>query len=142
MMRKMLCVLCAVIFLSACSCSSGAETESNGMKLHFENQTDIEVYGIELHLGDTSSTVVNADGSAIAKGDNLVIEVLREDFTSAGHTSFDLYLLGDQNGKNRMPVDQSMSIDFIPGEEWHFKVTGGKEGSAALHMQRSIGRTD
>ncbi|TFE02332.1 hypothetical protein [Jeotgalibacillus salarius] len=135
-MKKMMITFWAVLFISGCGFSSGMEGGSNGVYVHIKNNTDFNLYGLELNMETSSHMVINANGTEVEKGESMVIELLKGDMSASSSEQFELFIITNENGDKRLPVEHSYTIDFNPGQSWYFELKGNDVKDLALYKER------
>ena len=98
-----LSMIALVVLLSACAGTSGVPIEPNeeNMIIHIKNNTNFDIYGVEVSILDHSPTSVNADGSKIEKGESHIFEFSRRDFELDGEATVEVSILKKYNIKNQ-----------------------------------------
>lgn len=140
MMKKLISMtIFLMIFLTACTENYGTpiEPNENNMIITIKNNTDFEFYGLEVAILNQSQGTVNADGSAIEKGDDLRFEFLEEDFELEGKAEMEIFILTDTNTEDngdRIPLNNKVKLDLDSNKEIFFELTGKSLNKAALRM--------
>lgn len=137
-MKKLVSLmLFLLIFLSACTESSGTPIvpNENNMIINVKNNADFEVYGLELDIRNHTQGAINADGSKLEKGDELLFEFLEDDFHLEGEGEMTVYMLTDthiEDNGDRIPLNQKITFDFVSNKEIIFELTGESISEAEL----------
>ncbi|WP_404407061.1 hypothetical protein [Jeotgalibacillus malaysiensis] len=134
-MKKMMLTLFAVLLLIGCGCTDGLG-EGNNITIHIKNNSDLKLYGMEINMPNSSHTVLNANGTEVSKGEDLVIQLLKDDLMIAENKAFEVFALTDQSGRNRILVENPYQIDFKSAQSWYFELNGEGEKSLALKKNR------
>ncbi|AJD89743.1 hypothetical protein JMA_04260 [Jeotgalibacillus malaysiensis] len=132
-MKKIMLTLFTVLLLTGCGCTDGMR-EGNNITIHIKNNSDLTLYGMEIHLPNSSHTVLNANGTEISRGEDLVIQLLKDEMTGAENKSFEVFALADQSGRNRILVENPYRIDFRSAQSWYFELNG--EGAKSLALKK------
>jgi hypothetical protein len=126
-----------IIFLSACTDNPGTpiEPNENNMIINVKNNADFEFYGLETKILNHSSSMVNADGSKIEKGQELRFELLKEDFELDGEVEMKVFILADNNIEDdgdRIPINKKNTLELVNNKEIFFEITGNSIKEADL----------
>ena len=137
MNRLLAIMLILLAFLSACTEDSGTPIVPNdsNMLIKVKNKADFEVYGLELAIRNHSQGSVNADGSKLEKGDELLFEFLDDDFSLEGKGEMTVYILTDshiEDNGDRIPLNQKITLDLVRNQELVFELTGESVSGAEL----------
>lgn len=125
-----------ITFLSACthffSSPSPPGPSKNSMIIDIKNNTNFDVYGLEVFLTNqspiaASQTSVNGDGSKIKKGESLRFEFFDDDFVLDGNAEMKVeVLVGKPKGSNtnKKPINQKLTFELDKNKEVFFEITG------------------
>jgi hypothetical protein len=137
-MKKLVPImLFLLLFLSACTENYGTPivpNESN-MIIKVKNNADFEVYGLELDIRNHTQGTINADGSKLEKGDELLFEFLEEDFNLEGEGEMTVFILTDnhiEDNGDRIPLNKKVTFDLVSNKEIVFELTGESINEAEL----------
>ncbi|WP_010676702.1 putative periplasmic lipoprotein [Bacillus timonensis] len=138
-MKKFLFMIVLLILLSACTTNSGTpiEPNENNMIIHIKNNTDFKLFGLEVAILNHSQGSVNADGSAIKKGDELTFELLKEDLELNGEVDMEVFILTDthiEDNGDRIPLKDTVAVTLDSNKEIFFELTGETVNEAVLRM--------
>lgn len=134
MRKSFLFMLCALTFISLCSCGKQQEAKIRANEstfiVNFNNRCEDDVYGIhfEYYLADVAQgggVVGNADGTALADGDTLSKDFIPADFKASedlDHFKIEIFLR-DQDGGEYACAD-SVEWDAVFGAEYTISITG------------------
>ncbi len=130
-------MLFLLILVSACTENSGTPIvpNENNMIIKVKNNADFELYGLELAIRNHSQGSVNADGSKLDKGDELLFEFLDEDFKLEGEGELTVYLLTDnhiEDNGDRIPINKKVTLKLDSNKEIRFELTGETISKAEL----------
>lgn len=132
-MKKMMLTLFAVLLITGCECTDGV-AEGNNITIHIKNSSDLTFYGMEISMPNSSHTVLNANGTEIKKGEDMVMQILRDDLMKAENKAFEVFALTDKSGRNRNVVENPYQIDFRSAQSWYFELNG--EGAKSLALKK------
>ncbi len=118
-----------MVLLSACKGASGnpIELNENNMIVNIKNNSQFDFYGLEAAILDHSPGVVNADGSLVAKGQELRFELLKEDFELEGEAEMEFFILTDTNTDDdgdRVPINKKLTLELASNKEISLELTG------------------
>lgn len=122
-------MLFLLILLSACTENSGTPIvpNENNMIIKVKNNADFEIYGLELDIRNHTQGTINADGSKLEKGDELLFEFLEGDFHLEGEGEMTVFMLTDnhiEDNGDRIPLNQKVTFDLGSNKEIVFELTG------------------
>lgn len=129
-MKKLVPImLFLLLFLSACTDNSGTPIvpNENNMIIKVKNNADFEIYGLELDIRNHTQGTINADGSKLEKGDELLFEFLEGDFHLEGEGEMTVFILTDnhiEDNGDRIPLNQKVTFDLGSNKEIVFELTG------------------
>nr|WP_309098742.1 hypothetical protein [Fredinandcohnia onubensis] len=137
MKKRVPFMLFLLILVSACTENSGTPIvpNENNMIIKVKNNADFELYGLELAIRNHSQGSVNADGSKLDKGDELLFEFLDEDFKLEGEGELTVYLLTDnhiEDNGDRIPINKKVTLKLDSNKEIRFELTGETISKAEL----------
>jgi hypothetical protein len=126
-----------IILLSACSNTSNSPIapNENSMVINIKNNANFDFYGVQAHLMNHSTGVVNADGSKIQKGELLSIELLEEDFVLDGKVEIKIEILDGNSkvkSKNPVAINKKVTLELDKNKEVFFEITGDSIREADL----------
>ncbi|CEG27185.1 hypothetical protein [Bacillus sp. B-jedd] len=125
-----------ITFLSACthffSSPYPPGPSKNSMIIDIKNNTNFDVYGLELFLTNqspiaASQTSVNGDGSKIKKGESLRFEFFDDDFVLDRNAEMKVeVLVGKPKGSNtnKKAINQKLTFELDKNKEVFFEITG------------------
>ncbi|WP_409274966.1 hypothetical protein V1499_07150 [Neobacillus sp. SCS-31] len=123
-------------FLSACtqyfSSPSPLVPSKNSMVIDIKNNTNFDVYGLEVFLSNhshkaVSQTTVNGDGSKIKKGESIRFEFFEDDFALDGNAEMKVEVLVDKpkgNKTEKKDITQKVSFELDNNKGVFFEITG------------------
>ncbi|MCS0542919.1 hypothetical protein NXY55_23365 [Aeromonas veronii] len=137
MKKLVLIMLFLLIFLSACTGNSGTPIvpNENNMIIKVKNNADFEVYGLELDIRNHTQGSINADGSKLEKGDELLFEFLEDDFHLEGEGEMTVFMFTDnhiEDNGDRIQLNQKITFDLSSNKEIVFELTGESISEAKL----------
>lgn len=129
MKKRVPLLLFLLLFLSACTENSGTPIvpNENNMIIRVKNNADFEIYGLELDIRNHTQGTINADGSKLEKGDELLFEFLEGDFHLEGEGIMTVFILTDnhiEDNGDRIPLNQKVTFDLGSNKEIVFELTG------------------
>nr|WP_304216402.1 hypothetical protein [Fredinandcohnia onubensis] len=129
MKKRVPIMLFLLLFLSACTENSGTPIvpNENNMIIKVKNNADFEIYGLELDIRNHTQGTINADGSKLEKGDELLFEFLEGDFHLEGEGEMTVFILTDnhmEDNGDRIPLNQKVTFDLGSNKEIVFELTG------------------
>ena len=136
-MKKVLSLSMTVlllIILSACGASEASiEPNNENMIINIKNNTNFDVYGMEVSILGHSQTSVNADGSEVKKGESLMFEFLEEDFKLNGEATMEVSILKNNNNDDVIPIDKKNKLELGNNKELFFEITGNSINEVDLN---------
>ncbi|MFD1778502.1 hypothetical protein ACFSFW_07460 [Fredinandcohnia salidurans] len=129
MKKRVPLLLFLLLFLSACTENSGTPIvpNENNMIIRVKNNADFEIYGLELDISNHTQGTINADGSKLEKGDELLFEFLEGNFHLEGEGVMTVFILTDnhiEDNGDRIPLNQKETFDLGSNKEIVFELTG------------------
>ncbi|KAA0547172.1 hypothetical protein FZW96_14470 [Bacillus sp. BGMRC 2118] len=136
MKRNMLVPITLLLMILVTACTHYSSTpispKEDSMVINITNNTDFELYGVQVQVGNHSVTGVNADSSKIEKGETLSFELLQEDIALTGNVEVKVEILENVTSHKSVPINQKVTLELDPNNAVFYKLTGESIREAKL----------
>ncbi|WAA09095.1 hypothetical protein [Fervidibacillus albus] len=131
---RLILLLCTFSFAFGCS------NNSHPMTLYIKNNSDFNVYSIELTWYQNGSNLrtsggMKADGAAFEKGESVPFYFDRTDFVPGKKTTFEIAVFVDPNLKNKIVISPPIPLYFTNNKQYYLAIRGNRANHFTLHFE-------
>ncbi|WAA12689.1 hypothetical protein [Fervidibacillus halotolerans] len=99
------------------------------MALYIKNNSAFDFYSVELTWHKSrndirTQVVVNADGTAMKKGELIPFYFNSSDFVSGQKTTFEIAVFVDPSQRNKITIDPPISLYYTNDEKYYLSISG------------------
>ncbi len=132
-MRAMVFRLLVVAsFIVLSGCANGQPIESDA-RITIKNEASFPVYGFSLQFDNHSTTTVNADGSALASGEEISFDFTKQDIRFDQEQGLVVSILIEEH--EPYELENSFSLFLTQDAHFIFELTGSTGEDASLRLQ-------